>query len=177
MPQANSTTSMPRWTSPCASENTFAVLLRNKRRQLVVMLIEEFLELEKDPRAFDRRDRAPFIKCGASCRHCHFDVCAAGHRHPRSHFARRRIKDIHLAFAATSKTTAVNEVFEARYGDLAIARNCGFALGLFDFWLHKTLLVFRLSVRKEYSRSASQASTRVGVFAGMPTCAVGPPCH
>jgi len=39
------------------------------------------------------------------------------------------------------------------------------------------LLVFRLSVRKEDNRSASQASTRVRVVVGMPACAVGRPCH
>jgi len=134
-----------------------------------MMLIEEFLELEKDTRAFDRCGRAPIIMRGASCRHGLSDVRAACHRHTRGHFVCGRIKDIHLARAAPSEKTAVNEVFDSGRGDLAIARNHRFALSSFEFWLHKTLWVFRLSAREEdYTGLHCKPPLVYRVVVGMP---------
>ena len=107
----------------------------------------------------------------ASRRHRHFDVRAACHRHTGGHFTRGRIKDIHLACTATSERTAVNEVFDTRRGDLAIARNYRFALGLFEFWLHKTLDVAGFQIERAKTNTAGlhrKLPLVYGVVVGMP---------
>jgi hypothetical protein len=60
MPQANSTTSMPRATSPERIVMGLAVLLRNGAGDIGGMRVEQLLELEHVARALQRRHVAPF---------------------------------------------------------------------------------------------------------------------
>ncbi len=59
MPQANSTTSVPRMTSPRASENTLPCSTVISRASSSSVLLEQRLEPEHDPRALQRRRGRP----------------------------------------------------------------------------------------------------------------------
>ena len=61
MPHANSTTSMPRCTSPRASREHLAVLERDEPRELFRVPLEQRLEPKEHPRALHGRDLGP---CG-----------------------------------------------------------------------------------------------------------------
>ena len=59
MPQANSTTSMPRVDLALGVGEDLAVLLGDEPRQRVVLALQQFEEFEQDARAGQRRGRGP----------------------------------------------------------------------------------------------------------------------
>ena len=59
MPQANSTTSRPRCTSPSASDSTLPCSLGDDRGELLAVALQQFLQLEHDAGAAQRRASRP----------------------------------------------------------------------------------------------------------------------
>ena len=59
MPQANSTTSMPRVTEPLASASVLPCSALTRSASSSMSLLEQLLELEHDARAAQRRGRGP----------------------------------------------------------------------------------------------------------------------
>ena len=81
MPQANSTMSMPRVTSPCASVNTLPCSAVIIARQRVLVLVQQLQELEHHARAADRRRVGPGREGGLRGGHGGVHFAAAGQRH------------------------------------------------------------------------------------------------
>ena len=77
MPQAYSTTSMPRMTSPLASSSDLAVLGGDDPGQLVRVALDELAELEHHPRAARERHVAPGLERRLGGLHRGVDVLAS----------------------------------------------------------------------------------------------------
>jgi hypothetical protein len=91
MPQANSTTSMPRVTSPRASESTLPCSAVINAASFVRVGFEQRLEPEHDPRSLQRRRRGPTGKA-ASAAAMAWRFRRRGVRTRAAHGARRRIE-------------------------------------------------------------------------------------
>ena len=80
-PQANSTTSRPRWTSPRASSTVLPCSAVIARGELARARRDELAEAEQHVRAARERLRAPDLEAGRRGRHRAVDVGAARERH------------------------------------------------------------------------------------------------
>ena len=100
MPQANSTMSMPRVTSPCASVKTLPCSAVIRCGQLVAVLVQQLEELEHHARAADRRRVGPGREGGLRGGHRGVDVGAVGQRDLAGDGAGGGVEDV-LACAPT----------------------------------------------------------------------------
>ena len=81
MPQANSTTSMPRMTSPLASESTLPCSSATMRGELVEVAVHQFAEREHDPGPADQRHVPPAVERLAGGLHRGVHVGRFGQQH------------------------------------------------------------------------------------------------
>ncbi len=118
MPQANSTTSSPRWMSPLLSANGLAVLGRQQHRQAVEFLLHQFEKLEQHARAALRIGRGPAGLRGLRIGDGVLDLGMLGERDLGLHLAGVGIEHVAAASGNACDFLAADEMADLAHGAL-----------------------------------------------------------
>ena len=112
MPQANSTMSMPRETSPCASVKTLPCSAVMIAGQFVALAVQQFQELEHHAGAADRRRVGPGREGGLRGGDGGGHLAGVGQRDLARDGAGGRIEDVGAAAALAGDDAPADPVFD-----------------------------------------------------------------
>ena len=118
MPQANSTTSSPRCTSPSASDSTLPCSAVMIAASSLAVALQQFPEAEHHPRAAQRRGRGPGRPRGGGGFHGAVDLGRAGQRDAAADLARGGVEHVGETSAVPGHGAAADEMPDLPHGRL-----------------------------------------------------------